>query len=340
MKQQEKIYITGPQGLINSALQRVLQSQNYTNIIVRTHGELDLLNNKAVADFFKSEKPDYVFLTSYKSGSIQENINQPAEFIYENLVVQNNVIHNAYLSKAKKLLYLAASCIYPKNSLQPIKEEYLLRGDLEPTSESYAIAKISGVKMCQAYNKQYATKFISIVPATIYGPDDEFNPDKSHVISAMIRKFHEAKINNQKEVVLWGTGAPRREFLYVDDLSDACIFIMNTESDFDPHTKRGLAPSAQKNNYPRYGVGVDLINVGSGIDITIKELAEKIKEIVDFHGEIKWDDSKPDGAKQKLLDSTRLRSLGWQSRFEFWEGLKMTYQWFTNNYNNLINKHE
>ena len=312
MGQQEKVYITGPQGLISSALQRVLQSQGYTNIIVRTQGELNLLDDGAVADFFKSEKPDYVFLTSYKSASIQENIAHPAEFIYENSVVQNNIIHNAYLNKVKKLLFLGASCVYPKNSLQPIREEYLLTGELESTSEAYAVAKIAGIKMCQAYNKQYGTKFISLVPATLYGPGDSFDPEKSHVLSAMIRKFHEAKINNQKEVVLWGTGAPRREFLYVDDLSDTCIFIMNNNISFD------------------------LINVGTGTDITIKELAEKIKEITNFQGEIMWDNSKPDGAKQKLLDAGRLRSLGWNPKIELEEGLKITYQRLSENYNEII----
>lgn len=301
MEKSEKIYVAGPKGMIGSAIERVLKIQGYINIILRNEKQLNLLDNKAVADFFNSEKPDYVFLSSYKSGSIQENINHPAEFIYENLVVQNNIIHNAYLSRVKKLLFIGASCVYPKNSVQPIKEEYLLKGELEPTSEPYAIAKIAGIKTCQAYNKQHATKFISIVPATIYGLDDEFSPDKSHVLSAMIRKFHEAKINNQKEVVLWGTGTPRREFLYVDDLANACFFIVNNNISFD------------------------LINVGSGIDITIKELAEKVKTIIGFGGEIKWDNSKPDGAKQKLLDVSRLHSLGWKHKIELEQGLKTTY---------------
>ncbi len=301
MEKSEKIYVAGPKGMIGSAIERVLKIQGYINIILRNEKQLNLLDNKAVADFFNSEKPDYVFLPSYKSGSIQENINHPAEFIYENLVVQNNIIHNAYLSRVKKLLFIGASCVYPKNSVQPIKEEYLLKGELEPTSEPYAIAKIAGIKTCQAYNKQHATKFISIVPATIYGLDDEFSPDKSHVLSAMIRKFHEAKINNQKEVVLWGTGTPRREFLYVDDLANACFFIVNNNISFD------------------------LINVGSGIDITIKELAEKVKTIIGFGGEIKWDNSKPDGAKQKLLDVSRLHSLGWKHKIELEQGLKTTY---------------
>lgn len=307
MEKSEKIYIAGSKGMTSSAIQRVLEIQGYINIIFKNQEQLNLLDNKAVADFFNSEKPDYVFLPSYKSASIQENVSHPAEFIYENSVVQNNIIHSAYLNKTKKLLFIAASCIYPKNSSQPIKEEYLLGGDLEPTSEPYAIAKISGIKMCQAYNKQYATKFISIVPATLYGPDDEFNLGKSHVLSALIRKFYEAKINNQKEVVLWGTGAPRREFIYIDDLADACIFIMNNNISFD------------------------LINVGSGIDITIKELAEKVKTIIGFDGEIKWDNSKPDGAKQKLLDVSRLHSLGWKHKVELEQGIKTTYQWFVEN---------
>jgi GDP-L-fucose synthase len=311
MNKNEKIYITGHFGLVVSALVRCLRKRGYLNIVAKTAEELDLFDEMAVADFFRAEKPDYVFMAASKSGSIQANINYPAEFIYENLVIQNNIIHNAYLNKVKKLLFFGASCVYPKTSPQPIKEEYLLTGELESSSEAYAVAKIAGIKMCQAYNKQYGTKFISVVPATPYGPNDYFDPENSHVLSALLRKFYEAKINKQKEVILWGTGTPRREFIYIDDLAEAGIFIMNNDCDFD------------------------LINIGTGTDLMIKELAEMVKEIVDFKGEIKWDTAKPDGAKQKLLDVSRLHSLGWRHRVELKEGIKMTYQWLKENYDKL-----
>lgn len=311
MEKNEKIYIAGHIGLVGSALVRCLEKHGYLNVVTKTAEEIDLLDSAAVADFFSSEKPDYVFMAASKSGSIQANINYPAEFIYENLVIQNNIIHNAYLNKVKKLLFFGASCVYPKTSPQPIKEEYLLTGELESTSKPYGIAKIAGITMCQAYNKQYGTKFISVVPATLYGPNDYFDLEKSHVLSALLRKFYEAKINEQKEVVFWGTGTPRREFIYIDDLAEAGIFIMNNDCDFD------------------------LINIGSGTDLMIKELAEMIKEIVDFKGEIKWDTVKPDGAKQKLLDVSRLHSLGWRHRVELEEGIKITYQWLKENYDKL-----
>lgn len=304
MEKNEKIYIAGYGGLVVSALNRALKNLGYANVIIKTKEELNLMNMEAVADFFHKEKPDYVFLPSYKSGSIQANIKYPAEFIYDNLVVQNNVIHNAYLNGVKKLLFFGASCIYPKNSLQPMKEEYLMTGEIEATSQAYAISKIAGIKMCQAYNKQYGTKFISTIPATIYGPNDYFDLENSHVLSAIMRKFHEAKMNKFNEVILWGSGNPKREFLYVDDLVEACVFIMN--NDFD----------------------VDLINIGSGEDFTIKELAEKVKKIVGFEGEIKWDVSKPDGVMKKLLDSSRLETLGWKRKVELKEGLQKTYKGF------------
>lgn len=311
MEKNEKIYITGHTNLVGSALVRCLQNHGYLNIVTKTEKELDLLDSAAVADFFRAEKPAYVFMAASKSGSIQANINYPAEFIYENLVIQNNIIHNAYLNKVKKLLFFGASCVYPKTSPQPIKEEYLLTGELELTSKSYGVAKIAGITMCQAHNKQYGTKFISVVPATLYGPNDYFDLEKSHVLSALLRKFYEAKINEQKEVVLWGTGTPRREFIYIDDLAEAGIFIMNNDCDFD------------------------LINIGTGTDLTIKELAEMVKEIVDFKGEIRWDTSKPDGVKQKLLDVSRLHSLGWRHRVELEKGIKITYQWLRENYDKL-----
>lgn len=311
MEKDAKIFIAGYGGMVASAIGKLLREKGYASVIEKNADELNLLDVSAVKDFFQIEKPDYVFLPSYKSGSIQANTNYPAEFIYENLVVQNNIIHNAYLSGVKKLLFFGASCVYPKTSPQPIKEEYFLTGELETTSQPYAVAKIAGIEMCRAYNKQYKTKFISIIPATIYGPGDHFDPEKSHVLSSLIRKFHEAKIKGDKEVILWGSGLPRREFIYVDDLADACIFIINNDSDFN------------------------LINIGSGTDLTIKELAGKIKQITGFQGEIKWDISKPDGVMQKLLETSRLSSLGWKSRVGLDDGLKKTYQWFIDNYARL-----
>ena len=310
MEKNEKIYIAGYGGMVVSALNRVLKNLGHANVIIKTKEELNLMDAEAVADFFHKEKPNYVFLPSYKSGSIQANIKYPAEFIYDNLIVQNNVIHNAYLNGVKKLLFFGASCIYPKNSPQPMKEEYFLTGEVEATNQAYAVAKIAGVEMCRAYNKQYGTKFISVIPATLYGPDDAFDVENSHVLSAIIRKFHEAKINNEKELVLWGTGNPRREFLFIDDFAEACIFLMN--GDFN----------------------VDLINIGSGEDFSIKELADKTKEITGFQGEIKWDSSKPDGVMKKLLDTSLIKVLGWEHKVGLEEGLKITYQWFLDSYKN------
>lgn len=312
MEKDVKIFIAGGGGMIALAIAKALGKNGYANVIEKKFDELDLLDAVAVKDFFQTEKPDCVFLPSYKSGSIQANINHPAEFIYENLVVQNNIIHSAYLNGVKKLLFFGASCVYPKESLQPIKEAYFLTGALEQTSQPYAVAKIAGIEMCRAYNKQYGTKFISVIPATFYGPGDKFDAENSHVLSALIRKFYEAKIENQSEVILWGSGNPKREFIYIDDFADACIFIMNADFDFDAFDK----PS---------------INVGVGTDISIKELAEKIKIIVGFQGEIKWDASKPDGAMKKILDAGRLRSLGWRHRVELDEGINKTYQWFVAN---------
>ncbi|MEK7568231.1 MAG: GDP-L-fucose synthase [Patescibacteria group bacterium] len=311
MEKQAKIYIAGHEGMLGAAIKKILEKGDYSNILVKNSGELDLLDSETVANFFKSEKPDYVFIAASKSGSIQANIKYPAEFIYENLVIQNNIIHNAYLSGVKKLLFFGASCVYPKEIPQPIKEEYFLTGELEPTSRPYAVAKIAGIEMCRAYNKQYGAKFISVVSATPYGPNDHFDLEKSHVLSALIRKFHEAKMNGDKEITLWGSGLPAREFIYIDDLAEACIFIMNTAYDRD------------------------LINIGVGADIAIKELAEKIKAITGFQGEIKWDVSKPDGAMKKLLDTNRSRSLGWSHKIDLDEGIKKTYQWFVGNFNRL-----
>ena len=299
-----KIYVAGHKGLVGSAIVRALEKQGYDNLILRTHSELDLLDQKSATDFFKKEKPEYVFLAAAKVGGIMANRTYPADFIYQNLQIQNNIIHHSHLNGVKKLLFLGSSCIYPRLARQPIKEEYLLTEALETTNESYAIAKIAGIKMCQAYNKQYGTDFISVMPTNLYGPNDNFDPETSHVLPALIRKFHEAKINNQTEVVVWGTGAPKREFLYVDDLADACIFLMN--------------------NYDNS----EIINIGTGEDISIKELAEMIKEITGFTGEINWDASKPNGTPRKLLDVGKLHNLGWKHKINLPDGILSVYEWY------------
>lgn len=310
MNIEEKIFIIGNKGLVGLALERNLKNNGYKNVVICGDDKLDLKDSEAVSNFFKSENPDYVFLPSYKSGNIQANIKYPAEFIYENLAVQNNVIHSAYLNNVKKLIFFGASCVYPKNAIQPIKEEYLMTGEVEATNQAYSVAKIAGIEMCRAYNNQYGTKFVSVIPATIYGSNDYFDLENSHVLSALIRKFYEAKIKNQNKIVLWGSGKPKREFLYVDDLAEACVFLMN--NDF----------------------GVDLINIGSGEDFEIKELAEKVKNIVGFNGEIIWDTAKPDGVMKKLLDSALIKNLGWQCKINIDDGIKKTYQWFIENIKN------
>jgi len=306
MEKNSRIYIAGHRGLVGSAIVRKLQSLGYTNLLTRTSRELDLRNQAAVTEFFQQKKPDYVFLAAAKVGGIMANNTYPAEFIYNNVMIQTNIIHNSYLNGVKKLLFLGSSCIYPKFAPQPMKEEYLLTGELEPTNEPYAIAKITGIKMCQAYNSQYGTNYISLMPTNLYGPNDNFDLETSHVLPAMIRKFHEAKVNNSPEVVLWGTGSPKREFLHVDDLADACVFLMN--------------------NYD----GSEIVNIGTGEDLTIKELAQMIKEIVGYEGKVTWDSSKPDGTPRKLLDASRLEGAGWRASIGFNEGISLTYCWFQN----------
>ena len=307
MEKNAKIYVAGHRGLVGSAIVRNLESKGYTDIIVRTREELDLLDTKQVADFFSQEKPEYVFLAGAKVGGIKANEDYPADFIYQNLQIQNNIIHNAYKNNVKKLLFLGSSCIYPRDCTQPIKEEYLLTGPLEKTNEAYAIAKIAGIKMCQSYNKQYGTRFISVMPTNLYGPNDNFNLTSSHVLPALLRKFHDAKIHNEKEVVMWGTGSPMREFLYVDDLADACVHLMQ--------------------NY----VGDEIVNIGTGEDVAIRELAEIIKKIVGFQGEIVNDTTKPDGTPRKLLDVSKLHNLGWKHKTKLEEGIQTTYDWFLKN---------
>ncbi len=300
-----KIYVAGHNGLVGSAIMRKLQSEGYTNLITRTFEELDLTDQKATRDFFEKERPEYVFLAAAKVGGIQANSVYPADFIYINLMIECNVIKASHEFGVKKLLFLGSSCIYPKLAPQPIKEEYLLSGYLEETNEPYALAKISGMKMCQYFNKQYGTNFISVMPTNLYGPNDNFDLNTSHVLPALIRKFHEAKVNNAPYVEIWGTGTPRREFLLVDDLADACLFLMKNYS------------------------GNDFFNVGTGEDVTIRELAELIGEVVGYKGELKFDTSKPDGTPRKLLDVTRIHEAGWRHKTELKEGLTRTYGWYS-----------
>lgn len=304
MNKESKIYIAGHRGLVGSALVRKFQELGYNNLILKTRSELNLLNQQDVAKFFAVEKPEYVFLAAAKVGGIGANSTYPADFVYENIMIQTNIIHSAYENKAKKLLFLGSSCIYPKMAEQPIKEESLLTGELEPTNDAYAIAKIAGIKMCQAYNKQYGTNYISVMPTNLYGPNDNFDLEKSHVFPALIRKFHEAKINKEAEVVVWGTGTPIREFLYVDDLAEACIYLMNNYNDDK------------------------IVNIGTGVGVTIRELAESIAKVVGYEGKIVFDTSKPDGTPIKINDVSYLNSLGWQAKTDLLSGIEKTYNWY------------
>ena len=304
MNKDDKIYVAGHRGLVGSAIVRALEHAGYQHIITRTRSELDLTNQQAVNDFFAEERPHYVFLAAAKVGGIHANDTYPADFIRDNLMMQSNVIDAAYRNKAEKLLFLGSSCIYPKLAEQPIKEEYLLTGPLEPTNEWYAIAKIAGIKMCQAYHKQHGFNAISLMPTNLYGPGDNFNLENSHVIPALMRKFHEAKIHHEKTVTVWGTGKPYREFLHVEDMAEACVFLMN--------------------NYNEPGI----VNVGVGTDVTIKDLAGLVGEAVGFEGEIVFDTSKPDGTPRKLLDTSKINALGWKARISLRDGLASTYQWF------------
>jgi GDP-L-fucose synthase len=310
MEKEAKIYIAGHKGLVGSALVRKLEKDGYSNIITKNHSQLDLIDQKAVEQFFNEEKPDYVFLAAAKVGGILANDTYPAEFIYDNLMIQNNVIHNSYKSGVKRLLFLGSSCIYPKHCPQPMKEEHLLTGPLEPTNSPYAVAKIAGIEMCWSYNRQYETTFIPVMPTNLYGPNDNFDLETSHVMPALIRKFHEAKINNDKSVTIWGTGTPRREFLHVDDMADACVFLMNSEN-----------KTLLKNKKP-------LFNIGTGKDISISELAELIKDITEFDGDIVYDKTKPDGTPQKLLDVSKIKALNWSPASKLDSGISGTYSWF------------
>jgi len=300
-----KIYVAGHRGMAGSAIVRALHVAGYSNIVTQTSDELDLTNQAATAEFFAAQKPEYVFLAAAKVGGIVANNTRPAEFIYSNLQIQNNVIHESYKSGVRKLLFLGSSCIYPRECPQPMKEEYLLTGELEPTNEPYALAKIAGIKMCQSYNRQYGTNFIAAMPTNLYGPNDNYDPELSHVFASFVRKFSEAVAEGKEVVELWGTGLPRREFLHVDDMARACIFLMNN---FDP---------TKEDNEK----GKIFLNVGTGVDLTIAELADLFKKISGFEGEMVWDATRPDGTEQKLLDVSGMRGLGWQAEISLEEGI-------------------
>ncbi len=311
MDKNSKIYVAGHKGLVGSAIVRKLRELGYYNIVYRSSKELDLTDQEKVETFFLCEKPEYVFLAAAKVGGIYANMTYPADFFYSNICIQNNVIHACYLSDVRKLLFLGSSCIYPRLAKQPIKEEYLLSGKLEPTNEPYAIAKIAGIKMCQAYNRQYSTNFISAMPTNLYGPNDNYHPENSHVLPALIRRFHEAKERGDPSVIIWGTGKPKREFLYVDDLAEALIFLMNNYDDSE------------------------IINIGTGEDISIRELSFLVKKVIGYKGDIVFDTSKPDGMPRKLLDVSKINRLGWQAKTSLEEGIKLTYEDFLKNYDKL-----
>jgi GDP-L-fucose synthase len=316
MEKNSKIYVAGHRGMVGSAIIRKLHQTGFTNIVTRTSAELNLINQQAVVDFFATEKPEYVFLAAAKVGGIISNSTYRAQFIYENTMIQNNIIHSSYLNTVEKLLFLGSSCIYPKMAPQPLKEDYLLTGLLEPTNEPYAVAKIEGIKMCDAYRSQYGCNFISVMPTNLYGPNDNYDLKNSHVLPALIRKFHTAKTQNEPYVEIWGTGSPMREFLHVDDLADACFWLMQ--------------------NYNEPG----LVNIGVGEDISIKDLALLIKKIVHYSGELKFDISKPDGTPRKLMDVRKLHSFGWKHKISLEEGIRSVYEEVKNLFNTeIVEKH-
>jgi GDP-L-fucose synthase len=301
MNKNAKIYVAGHRGMVGSAIVRKLKDKGYSNIVIKTHAELDLLDQGAVSSFFQKEQPGYVFLAAAKVGGIHANNTLRADFIYQNLMMEANIVHAAWQAGVKRLLFLGSSCIYPRDCPQPIKEEYLLTGPLEPTNEPYAIAKIAGIKLCESYNRQYGTQYVSVMPTNLYGPNDNYDLNNSHVLPALIRKAHEAKIRGDKELIVWGSGKPMREFLYVDDMADACVFLMEN------------------------GVTEGLFNVGTGEDVTICELAETVMRVVGFNGEIVFDSSKPDGTPRKLLNVERLRQMGWQAQTSLRDGIAEAY---------------
>jgi len=314
----KNIYIAGHRGMVGSAIIRQLKSAKDIKVITRTHAELDLTNQAAVQAFFAEEKIDQVYLAAAKVGGIHANNTYPAEFIYQNLMIEANIIHAAHINDVQKLLFLGSSCIYPKKATQPMQEEALLTGVLEATNEPYAIAKIAGIKLCESYNRQYGRDYRSVMPTNLYGENDNFHPENSHVIPALMRRFHEAKERGDKEVVVWGSGTPMREFLHVDDMAEASVFVMNLDDEtYQAHTQPMLSH----------------VNVGTGIDCTIREMAETMKAVVGFQGDIVWDTSKPDGTPRKLMDVSRLEKLGWKAKTTLRDGLQLTYQWFLSNQN-------
>ena len=313
MNSRDKVYVAGHRGLVGSALVRQLEARGFTNLITRTHRELDLTDQTAVREFFDAEKPDYVILAAAKVGGIHANNTYPAQFIYENLMIESNVIDAAYRNGVQRLLFLGSTCIYPKAVEQPMREDALLTDVLEPTNEPYALAKIAGIKLCESYNRQYGTDFRSVMPTNLYGVNDNFHPENSHVIPALMRRFHQAKLAGASEVVVWGTGNAMREFLYVDDMAAASLFVLELDE-----------MTYQANTEPM----LSHINVGTGVDVTIREMAKTMKRVVGFEGELVFDTTKPDGAPRKLIDVTRLTSMGWRYRVDLEEGLQKTYDWF------------
>lgn len=313
MNKDTKIYVAGHHGLVGSAIMRQLETRGHTNLITRTHEELDLINQSAVQDFFATVKPEYVILAAGKVGGVHANNTYPADFIYLNMMIEANVIDAAYKNNVTRLLFLGSTCIYPKAVAQPMREDSLLTEVLEPTNEPYAVAKIAGIKLCESYNRQYGTDFRSVMPTNLYGVNDNFHLENSHVIPGLMRRFHEAKLNNDAEVVVWGTGTPMREFLFVDDMAEASLFVLELDEEiYQANTKPMLSH----------------INIGTGKDVTIREMAETMKRVVGFKGELKFDSSKPDGSKKKLIDVSRLTAMGWTYSVELEEGLKKTYDWY------------
>ena len=315
MNKDDKIYIAGHRGLVGSAIVRQLESRGFTNLLMRTHKELDLTNQATVQAFFSQEKPDYVILAAGKVGGIHANNTYPADFIYQNIMIEANIINSAYEHKVRRLLFLGSTCIYPRAVEQPMREDAILTNVLESTNEPYALSKIAGIKLCESYNRQYGTDFRSVMPTNLYGPNDNFHPENSHVIPALMRRFHEAKVNNDKEVSVWGTGNAMREFLYVNDMAEASLFVLELDE-----------KTYQANTRPM----LSHINVGTGKDVTIREMAETMKQVVGFKGELTFDTTKPDGSPRKLIDVSRLSNMGWKYSVDLEEGLKKTYKWYFN----------
>jgi GDP-L-fucose synthase len=313
LNQEDKIYVAGHKGLVGSAIVRHLEHRGFSNLLLRAHNELELTDQKAVQEFFSLERPDYVIIAAAKVGGIHANNTYPADFIYQNMMIESNIINSAYLNEVKRLLFLGSTCIYPRGVEQPMRETALLTGILEPTNEPYAIAKIAGIKLCESYNRQYKTDFRSVMPTSLYGMNDNFHPENSHIIPALMQRFHQAKISNSPEAVVWGTGNAMREFLYVDDMAEAAVFVL----DLDPNIYQANTQSMLSH-----------INIGTGVDVTTRELAETLKEVVGYEGELKFDTEKPDGAPRKLIDVSRLSKMGWKYNVQLKDGLSKTYAWY------------